>query len=215
MIHHGNAANLIESLPPFDLVVTDPPYAMGGVDGEWRLTAEVAIVLRDAAKIIKKRDGAMVVLAASSGRSVEFMSSAVGLPLKRILTWHRPDARSVARSGWRFDTVLALVFGKVPPEGGLSSHISASSPKLSGHKAEIPDEVADWLVAPWNQIASFSSRLPDEYPASTVLDPFCGSGSLLAAARRAGHEVIGIDSDERWSTFARARLASDRADPPC
>lgn len=196
MIHHGNAADLIESLPPFDLVVTDPPYAMGGVDGEWRLTAEVAIALRDAAKVIRKRDGALVVLAASSGRSVEFMSSAVGLPLKRILTWHRPDARSVARSGWKFDTVLALVFGKVPPEGGTSSTISAASPKPSGHKAEIPDEVADWLLAPW-------SAAP-----GTVLDPFCGSGSLLAAAARLGHPVIGIDVDERWVTVAAARLAN-------
>jgi predicted RNA methylase len=196
-IHHGNAAELVGTMPPFDLVVTDPPYAMGGVDGEWRLTAEVAVALRDAAKVIKRRNGAMVVLAASSGRSVEFMSSAVGLPLKRILTWHRPDARTAARSGWRFDTVLALVFGKVPPEGGMSSFISAASPKPSGHKAEIPDEVADWLLAPWLLVPN----------ALTVLDPFCGSGSLLRAAARQGHAVVGIDVEERWVEYATARLS--------
>lgn len=193
MIHHGNAAELVSAVGPFDLVVTDPPYAMGGVDGEWRLTAEVAIALRDAAKVIRKADGAMVVLAASSGRSIEFMSSAVGLPLKRVLTWHRPDARSAARSGWRFDTVLALVFGKVPPEGGASSFMSAASPKPSGHKAEIPDEVADWLLAPFA-----GPRI--------TLDPFCGSGSLLAAAQRQGHRTIGIDRDERWATYSADRL---------
>lgn len=207
MIHHGNAADLIASVLPFDLVVTDPPYAMGGVDSEWRLTAEVAIALRDAAKVIKRRDGAMVVLAASSGRSVEFMSSAVGLPIKRILTWHRPDARTVARSGWRFDTVLALVFGKVPKEGGTSSFISAASPKPSGHKAEIPDEVADWLLSPWGGL-----RL-GVLPTLTVLDPFCGSGSLLAAAERNGHTVIGIDADERWAEYATERLERTLAEP--
>lgn len=208
-IHHGNAAEIVGTLPPFDLVVTDPPYAMGGVDGEWRLTAEVAIALRDAAKVIKRRDGALVVLAASSGRSVEFMSSAVGLPLKRILTWHRPDARTMARSGWRFDTVLALVFGKVPPEGGSSSFISAASPKPSGHKAEIPPDVADWLLTPWAG------------QNVTTLDPFCGSGSLLLAAQRAGHAVIGVDIEERWASLAGlavngeyARLSEAPADPP-
>ena len=194
MIHHGNAAELINTLPPFDLVVTDPPYAMGGVDGEWRLTAEVAITLRDAAKVIKPRDGAMVVLAASSGRSVEFMSAAVGMPVRRILTWHRPDARTTARAGWRFDTVLALVFGKVPPTGGDSSFISATSPKESGHKAEVPYAVAEWLLAPFGD----RSRV--------VLDPFCGSGALLHAARVAGHDAVGIDIEERWVDYATARL---------
>lgn len=203
----GNAAEIISELPPFDLVVTDPPYAMGGVDGEWRLTAEVAIALRDAAKVIKRRKGAMVVLAASSGRSVEFMSSAVGLPLRRVLTWHRPDARTAARSGWRFDTVLALVFGRVPAEGGDSSFISAASPRSSGHKAEIPDEVADWLLAPWRWPGSSREIHPELFMPLTVLDPFCGSGSLLAAAHRIGFATIGIDIDERWADYATARLA--------
>lgn len=194
----GNAADFIPTLPDFDLVITDPPYAMGGVDGEWRLTAEVAIALRDAAKVIKRRDGAMIVLAASSGRSVEFMSSAVGLPLKRILTWHRPDARTAARSGWKFDTVLALVFGKLPPVQGTSSFLSAASDRPSGHKAEVPPDVAGWLTHPWAD--------PGEVGYLTVVDPFCGSGALLAPARAVGHTVIGIERDERWVEYATARL---------
>lgn len=39
-----------------------------------------------------------------------------------------------------------------------------------------------------------------------VLDPFMGSGSSLVAARKLGHRVVGVDSDERYCAIAAERL---------
>jgi DNA modification methylase len=44
-----------------------------------------------------------------------------------------------------------------------------------------------------------------------VLDPFCGSGSTLLAARESGRRYIGIEKDLRMYETLRARLSPDKA----
>lgn len=48
-------------------------------------------------------------------------------------------------------------------------------------------------------------------PDGVVLDCFCGTGSTLVAARRAGRDAIGIERDERYAAHARLRLANESA----
>ena len=46
-------------------------------------------------------------------------------------------------------------------------------------------------------------------PGQVVLDPFCGSGSALVAAKRLGRDYIGFDSDPAAIKTAKERLAPD------
>jgi len=50
------------------------------------------------------------------------------------------------------------------------------------------------------------ARLLDKAPPGVVIDPSCGSGSTLLAARALGRPAVGIEIDERWVRVAVRRL---------
>lgn len=189
MIVRGDAIDLIQSFAREpDLVVTDPPYALGGGDGAHRLVAAVAVVLHYAGRKLK-RGGWMIVMCASSWRSTVYMVTSLQGVVEpvRIATWCKPVARTkVTTAGWRWASVNVIAFRKGPPRDcdtlgcELLDHITAA-PLTQGRRAELPPEVADWLVQP------FAS------PGGLLLDPFAGSGAILAAGERAGMEAIGFE----------------------
>lgn len=55
-------------------------------------------------------------------------------------------------------------------------------------------------------LMSFCLRLPG-VPNGVVLDPYCGSGPTLEAARNLGRKAIGIEIEERYCEVAAKRLA--------
>ena len=69
--------------------------------------------------------------------------------------------------------------------------------KYSGNKLH-PTQKPLCVLTPL--IQSFSR------PGDIVLDPFCGSGSTLLAAKLQGRRFIGIELDSRYSEIARDRL---------
>ena len=96
---------------------------------------------------------------------------------------------------------VAYLFGDVPrskpgarvipgmmrdarPHGKEADH---PCPRKLGH--------AEWLVRWWTE---------DD---DVVLDPFCGSGTTLVAARKNGRRAIGIEIEEKFCEVAAKRLA--------
>jgi DNA modification methylase len=190
MLKHGDSLDLIlaETAIP-DLVVTDPPYAFGGSGGEHALSATVAVVLRETALRLAKGRW-MLVMCASSWRSTAYMVEAVRgiVDPVRVATWCKPAARTkVETVGWRWASVNVVTFkkGKALDEPGNSDdldHILAA-PLTVGRRAELPPEVAMWMVKPF------------AVPGSVMLDPFAGSGVILRAAEACGMQAIGYEKN--------------------
>lgn len=187
MILRGHAIDLIESLERApDLVATDPPYAAGNTEAEHRMTAAVAVVLRESARRLAKGRW-MLVMCAASYRSQAFMVESVrGLvePV-RIATWCKPKARTkVQTTGWAWASVSVIAFRKGKAldleSAPYLDHITAE-PVMNGRRAELPVEVAQWMVAP------FLVR------GGLCLDPFAGSGKIVQAAEHGGMEALGFE----------------------
>jgi site-specific DNA-methyltransferase (adenine-specific) len=82
----------------------------------------------------------------------------------------------------------------------------------------------EWFRQFWTLPGASTSRHPAPFPyelayrivrmfsfwGDTVLDPFCGTGTTVLAARNSGRNGIGIDVDPRYVRMAEDRLAQRR-----
>lgn len=170
-----------------DLIATDPPYAFGGSGCEHELSATVAVVLREAARRLNNGRW-MLVMCASSWRSTHYMVDAMRgiVEPQRIATWCKPRAKTKARTvGWKWASVNVITFRKgkaldAPGTCDELDHILAA-PLTVGRRAELPAEVARWMVTPFS------------VSGGVMWDPFAGSGALVRAAETAGMEAIGCE----------------------
>ena len=86
---------------------------------------------------------------------------------------------------------LTLDVWDIPPESAVRVR----------HPAPFPVELPQRLI----ELYTFKGDL--------VVDPFCGSGSTLVAARRCGRDAVGYDLDPEYVALAQARLGRPRRGP--
>lgn len=102
-----------------------------------------------------------------------------------------------------YDADVAYAFGS-PPPSKVGARVIPGHTKSSvvfrshGHPTERRLSHAQWLVK-W-------------FAAGTVLDPFCGSGTTLEAARICGYPAIGIEINEAYADIAVRRLQQEAFD---
>lgn len=114
--------------------------------------------------------------------------------MKRSVNAAGEEVRTIRSNGKMYEYPAA---GGAPPDDVWDdiSHLNQRDPERTGYATQKP-------VALLERIIAGSSN-----PGGLVLDPFCGSGTTLAAAQRLGRRWIGIDASEAAIEIAQRRLS--------
>ena len=88
------------------------------------------------------------------------------------------------------------------------------------------EEYNKWFLQFWNLSGASTKKHPAPFPGElayrlvrmfsfvgdTVVDPFCGSGTTMVAAMKAGRNSIGIEIDPEYCKMAEERLRKENSD---
>jgi site-specific DNA-methyltransferase (adenine-specific) len=205
---HGDCVEVMRSLPSesIDFILTDPPYLVRYRDRHGRTVAN-----DDNSRWLKPSFAEMHRLLKPGSLAVSFYG------------WNRVDLFFDAWKSAGFQVVGHLVFRKRYASSArfLQYHHESAYLLAKGDvtpPAEPLPDVLDWTYTgnrlhPTQKpveslrplIASFCNRDGGK-PGGVVLDPFCGSGSTLVAARDVGCAYLGIELDATHHRTAVERL---------
>jgi site-specific DNA-methyltransferase (adenine-specific) len=180
-IYHGDCRDVLPTLPfEFDLVCTDPPFGIYDRGGKWGRKSEL--------KWDKKPADNIADLLARGREIVIWGGNYFALPPSRgWLVWYKHDSVQSAAD-------VELAWTNRDMNARLIDHtISATNAERVGHPTQKPLRVMQWTLSQMS-------------PASTLLDPFAGSGTTLVAAKLACITAIGVEINEAYCELAANRL---------
>lgn len=214
-LYHGDCREVIVRLDEVDHVITDPPYDETTHRGARSLARSYS-----AKSTVCNIDFASIT---ADSLSQLFGTIRARRWLIATMDWrHIPTLETHPPSGWRFvrfgiwvkpngapqftgdrpatgwEAIACLhrdVAGKMRWNGG-GHHAVFTHNKVNGqHPTAKPESLLLELVEQFTD------------PGETILDPFMGSGTTLAAAKRLGRKAIGIELNEQYCEVAAHRLS--------
>jgi DNA modification methylase len=217
-IYHADAREVLSQLnsESVDLVLTDPPYGINlkikyaysrrekhapgpDIAGDDSLNA-----LRDvlpALDLLLKPDRHAYFFASSTRIGEAVDAIAAWWNIKNILVWDKGNMGTqgdvLAAYARNWEAIVYANKGRRPLAGPRPRAICRydwNARKDPVHPTVKPVGLMAWLI----QKSSRHGEL--------VLDPFCGSGPVLRAARDLGRRAIGIELEERYCEAAVRRL---------
>ena len=191
----------------FDLVMTDPPFSVPvkyhDVTGEFPRSFGDLLVMEpfftDVFKRIKTvtKESAQVYLCCDANTYPVFYKATYSIwPQSSLLVWYKPTGRR--GRGWvnSHELILHPRTKATNYADGFRQNVIGIMPVRTlnrEHPAEKPGDL-------WDFLAEGCPGKP------VVLDPFMGSGSVMAWAKRSGHRAVGIEIEERYCEIAVQRL---------
>lgn len=193
-LYHGDCREVLPSLEPVDLVLTDPPYGVTYVSN-WTAGRGVRPITNDGTRLslalyrtvlpILRADHVLWFTRWDAWPDV-WAELGQWFPMRGLLVWDKGSPGMGDLNHWGLSYELIASAGAAKLEGSRDSSIlryNAPSPTTRLHPTEKPQALLRYLLGKVNP--------------TTVLDPFAGSGSTLAAAASQGRSAVGIEIDER------------------
>lgn len=227
-IYHGDNREVLGSVGLVDLVVTSPPYNLngdghqsGGKGKEWSALgggynshaddmphAEYVAWQREVLAAVWEvvaMDGAIYYnhKPRVGGERVRLPLELIPdhIPLRQIITWDRGSGfcRNFTHYVPTYEWVMLL-----------ARPAFRTTTRSIDDVWRIPFETGGEHPAPFP--LSLATTAIGSTKATTVLDPFMGSGTTLRAAKDLGRKAIGIELDERYCEIAAKRMAQEVLD---
>lgn len=183
-LYHGDAREIVPQLGRFDLLLTDPPYGIGDrmQGGTWGAKQKYA----DFRSWDVAPEKAFVdALLSKASSCVIWGGNYFDLPPSRC--WFV----------WRKQNAVPTMAGAELAWTNLDRPVRAVDMPVATHNygppTEKPLDLIRWCIT-------------EAREAKSILDPYCGSGTTLVAAKREGKRAVGIEIEERYCEVAANRL---------
>lgn len=194
-IFHGDCREF--SMPrAADVVITDPPYGVG-IDATF--ADELSIATEGCNKVGGKRAAFFM----SPRRVPEFVNGIPSWKFERLLWMFKDGDIAHPWRGWHMNSEAIVIASRTredwpkPETTRTDCYVASFAGGKTGHPAAKPLSVVRDLV----------SRL--SHSTDLIIDPFCGSGTTLRAAKDLGRCVVGIEIEERFCEIAALRCAQE------
>lgn len=207
----GNSLELLPDLCPHPAVIlTDPPYGTGKNGGYLKGNIRAGSYRSgEKTKIANDHDTSTRddLLRMYPNTPAIVFGTALRPPppnAKQALCYQKPpdSGALAARNGWRRDAEVIYLCGPWPVGAPVRSSVLRTTAPMQGGKYGLSSRAGHPHAKPVDVLV----RLLESAPEGLVLDPFCGTGSVLLAARMLGRSALGIELDSEYVDRACVNL---------
>jgi DNA modification methylase len=192
-IYHGDCRDILPSLV-FDLVLTDPPYGISYDSSHKKYKGGIS---RD--KIVgddKLFDpGHLVNHPAIIWGGNCFASRLPDSPVWLAWIKTRRDDAKIRQADMELAWTNCIVRSRVFHHLWIGAYKDSESGIRNFHPTQKPLVLMRWCLS--------------LVQASVILDPYCGSGTTLVAAKEKGLQAIGIEIEEKYCEITAKRLSQE------
>lgn len=203
-LYHGDCRDILPSLDPFDLVVTDPPYGINYVSNH-NVGRGTKPITNDGARLSVALQRAIIPMLRAQHVlwftrwdvwPDVWLELGPWFPLRGLLVWDKGDPGMGDLNHWgpSYELIASAGYGKTSGSRDQSV-IRFPKPPASQrfHPTEKPQALLQYLIG--------------KLSPTSVLDPFAGGGSTLLAARLLGIPSVGVEILESNCEVIAKRMA--------